>query len=169
LARSKDKKSLSPGRGLITIVPRPGDWKGTQMLKKILVGLDGSPHSFKALEEGVLLAMLAGTELHTISVEELPRFPGTVGEVIEEKETANTTFGAAVAQARQMAEAKGVKLRSHVLVGHEVRTIVEFVKENEYDLLILGFMGHSAIYDRIMGGTCQNLVRLAPCSVLVVK
>ena len=139
------------------------------MLKKILVGLDGSPHSFKALEEGVFLAGLAGTEIHTISVEELPRFPGTVGEVIEEKATANTTFGAAVAQARQMADAKGVRLRPYVLVGHEVRTIVEFVKENEYDLLIVGFMGHSAIYDRIMGGTCQNLVRLAPCSVLVVK
>ena len=139
------------------------------MLKRILVGLDGSQHSFKALEEGVCLAMLAGTELHTISVEEIPRFPGTVGEVIEEKETANTTFGAAVAHAREIAEAKGVTLRPHVVIGHEVRTIVEFVRENEYDLLILGFMGHSAVYDRIMGGTCQNLVRLAPCSVLVVK
>jgi len=139
------------------------------MLKKILVGLDGSQHSFKALEKGVLLAKLAGTEIHTISVEEIPRFPGTVGEAIEEKETANGTFGLAIAQARRIAEAKGVNLRAHVLLGHEVRTIVEFVRENEYDVLVLGFMGHSAIYDRVMGGTCQNLVRLAPCSVLVVK
>jgi len=139
------------------------------MLKKILVGLDGSQHSFKALEKGVLLAKLAGTEIHTISVEEIPRFPGTVGEVIEEKETANSTFGAAIDKANRMAEAKGVKFRPHVMVGHEVRTIVEFVRANEYDVLVLGFMGHSAIYDRVMGGTCQNLVRLAPCSVLVVK
>jgi nucleotide-binding universal stress UspA family protein len=46
---------------------------------------------------------------------------------------------------------------------------VDFVKERKYDLLVIGFMGHSALYDRVMGGTCQNLVRLAPCSVLVVK
>lgn len=139
------------------------------MLTKILVGLDGSKGSFKALEEGLLLATLAGVELHTISVEEVPRFPGTIGEVIEEKEAQDTRFGAAIAQARKMAEDRGVKLRPHVVIGHEVKTIVEFVSEGGYDLLAIGFMGHSALYERVMGGTCQSLVRLVPCTVLVVK
>ncbi|MCA1959307.1 MAG: universal stress protein [Desulfomonile sp.] len=139
------------------------------MLRKILVGFDGSKGSFKALEEGLLLALLVGKELHTISVEEVPRFPGTIGEVVEEIEAEETRFGTAIAQARQMAEAKGITLVPHVLVGHEVKTIVEFIEENACDLLIIGFMGHSAIYNRIMGGTCQALVRLAPCAVLVVK
>ncbi len=139
------------------------------MLKKILVGLDGSKHSFKALEEALLLASLASAELHTISVEEVPRFPGTIGEVVEEKEAADTRFGTAISQAEKMAEERGVRLNAHVLVGHEVRTIVEFVKENSFDTLAIGFMGHSAVYARVMGGTCQNLVRLAPCTVLVVK
>lgn len=57
----------------------------------------------------------------------------------------------------------------HVIVGHEVKTVVEFVKRQQFDLLVVGSLGHSALYDRIMGGTCQRLVRLAPCSVLVVK
>jgi nucleotide-binding universal stress UspA family protein len=139
------------------------------MLKKMLVGLDGSKGSFKALEEGLFLATLARTELHTISVEEVPRFPGTIDEVVEEKEAQDTRFGAAIAQAERIAEDRGVKLCPHVLIGHEVKTIVDFIKKNGYDLLILGFMGHSAVYDRIMGGTCQNLVRVAPCAVLVVK
>ena len=60
-------------------------------------------------------------------------------------------------------------LKSHVIIGHEVKTIVEFIKAHGFDLLVVGFMGHSAIYDRVMGSTCQSLVRLAPCSVLVVK
>ncbi|MBM3300006.1 MAG: universal stress protein [Deltaproteobacteria bacterium] len=139
------------------------------MLKKILVGLDGSKGSFKALEEGLLLVTLAGTELHTISVEEVPRFPGTIGEVVEEKEAQDTRFGVAIAQAQKMAEERRVKLCPHVVIGHEVKSIVEFIKEHGYDLLILGFMGHSAVYDRLMGGTCQNIVRVAPCAVLVVK
>jgi len=139
------------------------------MLKKILVGLDGSKHSFKALEEALVLAVLAGIEVHTISVEEVPRFPGTIGEVVEEKEAADTRFGTVIAKAEKMAADRGVQLKAHVLVGHEVKTIVEFVEEKGYDLLVVGFMGHSAIFDRIMGGTCQSLVRLAPCTVLVVK
>ncbi len=139
------------------------------MLRKILVGLDGSKGSFKALEEALLLSSLAGTEIHTVSVEEIPRFPGTIDEVIEVKEAADTRFGLAIAKAQETTEERGVKIEAHVLVGHEVKSIVEFVKERGYDLLVIGFMGHSAVYDRIMGGTCQSLVRLAPCAVLVVK
>jgi hypothetical protein len=92
------------------------------MLKKMPVGLDGSKGAFKALKEGLLLATLARTELHTISVEEVPRFPGTIGEVVEEKEAQDTRFGSAIAQAEKMAEEKGVKLRAHVVIGHEVKT-----------------------------------------------
>jgi nucleotide-binding universal stress UspA family protein len=139
------------------------------MPKKILHGLDGSDGAFKALEEAISLAKISGAELHTISVEEVPHYPGTIGEVIEEKQTANTKYGEAVSKARKMAERQGTTLRSHVIVGHEVKTIIEFIKKEGFDLLVIGFMGHSALYERVMGGTCQNLVRLAPCSVLVVK
>ena len=139
------------------------------MHRKILHGLDGSEGSFKALAEALDLAKEYQAELHTVSVEELPRYPGTVGEVIEEKAAANGRFRDAIAQARAMAESAGMMLQPHVIVGHEVKTIVEFIKHNEIDLLVIGFMGHSALYDRVMGSTCQSLVRLAPCSVLVVK
>lgn len=99
----------------------------------------------------------------------MPRYPGAIGEVIEEKEAANGRFGQAARQAREMAAQAGVGVRCHVIVGHEVKTIVEFVKAHGFDLLVIGFMGHSALYDRVMGGTCQNLVRLASCTVVVVK
>jgi nucleotide-binding universal stress UspA family protein len=139
------------------------------MYRKILHGLDGSESSFRALAEAIDLASKTGAELHTISVEEVPRYAGTIGEVIEEKEAANGRYADAIARVREKGTGKGVEIRSHVIVGHEVKSIVEFIKANKYDLLVIGFMGHSAVYERVMGGTCQNLVRLAPCSVLVVK
>ncbi len=139
------------------------------MTKKILHGLDGSEGSFRALSAALDLAKATGAEFHTISVEEVPSYPGTIGEVVEEKLAANGRFADAISQAKKMAADKGVAIRFHVLVGHEVQTIVEFIKAHQFDLLTIGFMGHSALYNRIMGGTCQNLVRLAPCSVLVVK
>jgi nucleotide-binding universal stress UspA family protein len=43
------------------------------------------------------------------------------------------------------------------------------IKQLKADLLVVGFMGHSQLYERIIGGTADRLVRLAPCSVLVVK
>jgi nucleotide-binding universal stress UspA family protein len=139
------------------------------MFRKILHGLDGSAGSFKALAEAIVLAQLSGAELHTVTVEEVPHYPGAIGEVIEEKEAANGKFKPALEQAGEMAKQKGVPLQSHVIVGHEVKTIVELIQAKSFDLLVIGFMGHSALYERVMGSTCQNLVRLAPCTVLVVK
>jgi len=139
------------------------------MHRKVLHGLEGSPGSLKALDEALDLAKVYGAELHTLSVEEVPHYPETIGEFVEEKEAVNGTFKDALKKAREMAAAKGVPVRCHVIVGHEVKTFVEFIKQQGFDLLVIGFMGHSALYDRVMGSTCQSLVRMAPCTVLVVK
>jgi nucleotide-binding universal stress UspA family protein len=139
------------------------------MFRKILHGLDGSENSFKAFSEAVQLSRSCGAELHTISVEEVPHYPGTIGEVIEEKDAANGRFGGVIEKAKALAKQEGVDVQCHAMVGHEVKTIVEFIKAKRFDLLVIGFMGHSALYNRVMGGTCQNLVRLAPCSILVVR
>ena len=139
------------------------------MYKKILHGLDGSAGSLRALEEALDLAKRYGAELHTVSVEEVPHYTETIGEFIEEKEALNGTFKEALKKAREMAATTGVAVHCHVIVGHEVKTFVEFIKQQQFDLLVIGFMGHSALYDRVMGSTCQSLVRLSPCTVLVVK
>jgi nucleotide-binding universal stress UspA family protein len=139
------------------------------MYRKILHGLDGSAGSFKALTHAIELSKHFAAPLHTISIEEVPHYAGTIGEVIEEKTAANGRFGEAILKARELASKAGVEIVHHVIVGHEVKSIVEFIKMHKFDVLVIGFLGHSALYDRIMGGTCQGLVRLAPCSVLVVK
>lgn len=139
------------------------------MHKKILHGLDGSAGSLKALDEALNWAQKCGAELHTLSVEEVPHYPETIGEFVEEKEALNGTFKDALKKARDMAAVKGRPIHCHVIVGHEVKTFVEFITQKGFDLLVIGVMGHSALYDRVMGSTCQSLVRMAPCTVLVVK
>ena len=138
-------------------------------MNKILVGLDGSPNSLKALEEAISLAKLLNAELHTISVEELPHFSETISEVEEEKEFEDSKFSEIVQKAKEMAAAKNIQVKNHILVGHEVKTVIEFIRKNNIDLLVIGFIGRSAIYEWAMGSTSHSLVRLAPCSVLVVK
>jgi nucleotide-binding universal stress UspA family protein len=53
--------------------------------------------------------------------------------------------------------------------GHPVRTILNFARDRGFDLLIIGFGRHSTPYNRLIGGTTDWLVELAPCAVLVVK
>jgi len=68
-----------------------------------------------------------------------------------------------------MAAKEGVVLNAKVVAGHEVETIVNYIKEQHFDLVVIGFMGHSKIYDRVWGSISQNITRLVPCTVMVVK
>ena len=139
------------------------------MFRKIAVANDGSEGAARALSSAIGLAKRHGAELHMISVEELPQFPASVDEVVEEKAEANHFFEGVIARAKGQAQAAGVELTTHVVAGHAVAAIVEFVERERPDLLVIGYMGHSALYNRIIGSTTDRLVELAPSAVLVVK
>ena len=140
------------------------------MFSKILVANDGSEGAKKALQAAVDLAGRYRAELHQISVEEhLPHYAATVGEVVEAKQEAAEYFQKVIRESEIIAEARDVRLNAHVLPGHEVETIVTFAKDHGFDLLVVGFMGHSKIFGRFWGSTSQNLAKLSPCTVLVVK
>lgn len=140
------------------------------MFKKILVALDGSEGSKKALLAALAMAKRFDAELQSISIKERPsHYAATVGEVMEDQEEISKYYAHVTAEALDLAENEGVRLQCEVRSGHEVQAIAEFARHGHFDLLVVGFMGHSRVFDRIWGGTSQNLTRTAPCAVLVVK
>jgi nucleotide-binding universal stress UspA family protein len=139
------------------------------MFKHIVVANDGSEGGFRALKFACDLAKQHRATLHMVSVEELPDFPASIDEVVETKAAENHKFHVVLEKAREIAKSKGVALKAEVVAGHPAASIVERVKSLKADLLVVGFMGHSALYERIIGGTSDRLVRLAPCPVLVIK
>jgi nucleotide-binding universal stress UspA family protein len=135
----------------------------------VLVANDGSEGAFKALSAGIELARRFGAELHMISVEEMPQFPASVDEIVEEQQEADRRFAPILERARAQAEAAHVRLHTRVVRGHAVSSIVDAIERMRCDLLLVGYMGHSALYNRLIGSTTDRLVELAPCAVLVVK
>jgi len=140
------------------------------MFKKILIANDGSEGAKQALKIAIDLAKKYNAELHSISVEEgVPHYAATIGEVEEFKKEANGYFERINSEAVEIAQKDGIKLYTKVQAGHEVETIVRHAKEGKFDLLVIGFMGHSKIFGRIWGSTSQNITKLSPCTVVVVK
>ncbi len=139
------------------------------MHKKILHGLDGSEGSLKALLEAISIAKLYNAELHALTVEAHLSFPETLDEVDEEKEAINGKYRELLDKATDLANRERIEIIPHFAYGHEVKAFVELIEKEKFDLLVIGFMGHSRLFDRIWGGTSQNLTRLAPCTVMVVK
>jgi nucleotide-binding universal stress UspA family protein len=139
------------------------------VFSRILIANDGSEGAALALSSAIRLAKQHDAELHMISVEEMPRFAASVDEVIEEKAEANHVFEKIGVRAVAQAQAAGVKLTPHVVVGHPVSSICDIIASGQFDLLVVGYMGHTALYNRLIGSTSDRLVEHAPCAVLVVK
>jgi len=139
------------------------------MYKKILVANDGSRGALRALGAALSLAQRDMAALHMVTVEELSWFPASIDEVEEEKSEANHRLAPMLEAARAQARAAGVEIETHLLPGHAVQAIVALVSEQHFDLLVVGFMGHTRLYHQIIGSTTERLVRFAPCSALVVK
>jgi nucleotide-binding universal stress UspA family protein len=139
------------------------------MYQKILIANDGSEGAAKALAVALKLAHRIKARLHMICVEEMARVPTTIDEVVEDKLEQNHRFEQVIGRAQLRAKAARVKLETHVVPGHAVPSIIEFIEREGFDLLVIGYMGHSALYNRLIGSTTDRLVELAPCQVLVVK
>ncbi len=139
------------------------------MYKKILHANDGSEGAFKALAAALNLAKRYRTELHMVCVEETQWIPGSREEVIGEQTLENRKYEEVIARATAEAKKQRIKLHPHVLLGHPVKAIGEFVAQNKFDLLVVGFVGHSALYLMLGGSTAERLVHTAPCTVVVVK
>jgi nucleotide-binding universal stress UspA family protein len=140
------------------------------MFRSIFVANDGSPAARDALTVAIQLAKLLKAALTSLSVEEpLPRYADTIDEVEEAKEDIDEHARKVTADARNLALAGGVKLETLVRQGHEVEMILASVRERRVDLLVIGYQGHSRIFERLLGSTALSLARLAPCSVLIVR
>jgi nucleotide-binding universal stress UspA family protein len=137
--------------------------------KRILVWLNDSSTSVKALREAICLAKEYGAQLDTLTVETAPHYPGAVGEVVEATEASTRKYDKLAETAQEVAKQSDFNLRSHLAFGSKAKTFKEFIEKNGVDLLVLGYAGRSALYERTIGSTFQSLVRLAPCAVLVVK
>ncbi len=139
------------------------------MYTTILAANDGSTGGKKALAAAIELARKISAELHMVTIEELPRFPATIDEVAEQKDVANHRFAPVIDEAKAQARSGGVTMQTHLVPGHVVDAVIGMVKQLNVDLLVVGFMGHSQLYERVIGGTTDRLIRLSPCTVLVVK
>lgn len=139
------------------------------MYRKMLVASDGSPHAARAVESALELAKRLDIPLAMVCVEDVPRFPAVVDRLPLAQTEGASPFEPVVKSATALAKSQGVPFQAEIVAGHPVPAIVECVERGGYDLLVVGYMGHTALFNGLIGSTADRLVALAPCKVMVVK
>lgn len=137
--------------------------------QRILVAVDGSESSNRALEKALELAALAGAEMVALAVEgPLPAYAATIGEVDEVKREKDAFFAGLVGDVRGRAAAAGVTIEVDVRPGHAAELIVKVASQRGADLIVLGRQGHF-VRDHLLGSTADRVTEHADCPVMVVK
>ena len=122
---------------------------------KILVGIDGSEHSKRALIEAVNIAR---------------KFSGSVKVITVYKKGMDE-------KAKEILEEAGQSLKREkinhsllsILGSNPSRALVNIAKNENFDLIVVGSRGLGSAASFLLGSVSKSVVSQAPCDVLVVK
>jgi nucleotide-binding universal stress UspA family protein len=156
----------------------------------ILVGIDGSPQSFGALMAAVELASKFGKQVELIAVYDpylhYAVFNGVVNVLTEkaakvfrfeeQNQLHEEIIDTGLAQIYQshldvgarMAQEHGCEVKKTLLDGKAFQKVLDHVRKTEPWLLVLGRTGiHSGPEETGLGSNTENLLRSAPCDLLL--
>jgi len=151
----------------------------TEAITRILVPIDFSAHSDRALRYATALADRFSATVEVLHVVEDPFVSGAwspeaVAPNIPE------LLADLVAAARgklddlkAAAIAKGVRLKTIVLTtvvsGRPADTIADYARTERFDLIVMGTHGRTGLSHALLGSVAERVVRIAPCPVMTVR
>ena len=145
------------------------------MYKRILVPIDGSPTSRRALSEALRLARAGRARLRILHVLDafglMVRMQGTPnpGRVYRAMQAEAARL---IARSIERARGSGVKAEGRVLENFSQRVadlVVREAKAWRADLLVLGTHGRRGLARVVMGSDAEQVVRRASAPVLLVR
>ena len=145
-------------------------------MKKILIPVDSSEFSKRAVEEGVKMAKAFGSQVVLLYVAntrvnysryEINLSAEALQELAEgEKKSAETMLNSLKETFGDMAD----KVEIVILEGHAIDEIVDYAKESDVDMIIVGSHGTGTILKRIsLGSVTSKVLHYVEKPVMVVK
>ncbi|KUO41739.1 MAG: hypothetical protein APZ16_03825 [Candidatus Hadarchaeum yellowstonense] len=133
--------------------------KGMRM-SKILVAVDGSKHSQKALDYAAQLALKYKASVTLMNVAQTV-YPFLKADAVK-------SIGELIVSSAAK-RVKDLKINRRVEIGDPAKTIIEVVKSENYDLIALGSRGLNPAEKFLLGSVSDRIAEHAQCSVLIVK
>lgn len=106
--------------------------------------------------------------LHVIPEPDAQFWKTYIYEVDDVDKKAKEDIDAKVAATYLPRVPEGVELKVEMCVGKDYLKILEFAKEKDVDLIVMGRHGHSRLDKVLFGNVTEKVVRKADCAVLVV-
>lgn len=140
-------------------------------LKRLLVPIDFSEPSLKALRYAVPLAEKLAASICLVTVVEKGSFLHDLKRVpiVFSEETLVEDAKAKLVILAQKEIGKLTPVIPQVRVGKAHEEIIAAAKRLEADLIIISTHGYTGLKHALLGSTAELVVRHAPCAVLVIR
>ena len=147
------------------------------MISNILLAVDGSPQSSKAVKIASQIAQGVNAKLVLLHVVKQDELPKVMQEFIKSEHIPGTDIDVLVNAAQHMLKGEVEKARSagvsevevEVEQGSIARTIVATAERHKSDMIVIGSRGMGDIGGLLRGGVSHRVEILAKCPVLIVK
>lgn len=138
-------------------------------MKRILVAIDASYGCEEVMRQALELAENFHARLYAVSVIQHTEYTTIMGDMIELREQWENVFREELDKCRSKADEREIACEERILYGHPAQRIVQFVKDNNIDLVVMGAKGSSSLDEFLLGSVAQKVSSYAPCSVLIIK
>ena len=141
------------------------------MFSKILVPVDGSDNSLRALDAALLLSEKIGSEVTAIHVmEDIPvlhiQSEKLLRKLIDDFKKESQLI---LSKASDIATKKGISLNTKLLQGNAGSTILDFCENGKFDVIVMGSRGMGKFKELVLGSVSSKVVHHAPCPVMIIR
>jgi nucleotide-binding universal stress UspA family protein len=137
------------------------------MFRKILVPLDGSQLSQRALDPALALSHKTGAELLLVRVPTADTLSFAVSEA-KQQELSQEALQY-LETIRKSNEHLQLNLRTQVLDGDVASAIVDTARGEQADLIVMSTHGYSGLTRWVLGSVTEKVLRSAPCPVMAIR
>ena len=141
------------------------------MFTNILVPVDGSDNSYRALDAALLFSEKLGSNITVVHVME--QVPIThigseklLSEFLEAYKKENQDI---LSKCSEIATQKGLTIKTLLLQGNPASVILDYSKQEKFDLLIMGSRGMGKFKELILGSVSSKIVHHSTCAVLLIR
>jgi nucleotide-binding universal stress UspA family protein len=139
------------------------------MFKQIVVAIDGSEHSHRALEYAKNLAECTGASLRLVHA--FPHTSDLLGyEAYDHLVARRTSAGQAILdEAHEKLGETNLEVHKELLEGPEAEAILNVAEVRHANLIVMGTRGRSALENLLLGSVSSKVIQYAHCPVMVVR
>lgn len=143
---------------------------GSSKKKAVLVGVDGTDASYKAVWWAANYTKHAGLELQIVCAYSLPSYAAVSFDAtysaLGDDAVAHTDAQEILAKAKSIASDQGVNASTLIVTGDPASVFVELSRN--YHLIVIGNRGKGGLAERLLGTTSSSLPAYAYCPTVVV-